>query len=31
LLTISLADMKDKAGIKIHWGNALMAGSFGVK
>jgi len=30
-LTISLADMKGKAGIKIHWGTAVLVGSFGVK
>ena len=30
-LTISLADMKGKAGIKIQWGTALLSGSFGVK
>ncbi|HEX8087771.1 MAG TPA: DUF2911 domain-containing protein [Blastocatellia bacterium] len=30
-LTISLADMKGQAGIKIQWGTALLSGSFGVK
>lgn len=30
-LTISLADMKGKAGIRIQWGTALLSGSFGVK
>jgi hypothetical protein len=30
-LTISLDDMKGKAGIKIQWGTALLSGSFGVK
>lgn len=30
-LTISLADMKGKASIKIQWGTALLSGSFGVK
>lgn len=29
-LSISLADMKGKAGIKIHWGTAVLSGSFGV-
>ncbi|HKP86270.1 MAG TPA: DUF2911 domain-containing protein [Blastocatellia bacterium] len=29
-LTISLADMKGKAGIKIHWGTAVLTGSFDV-
>jgi hypothetical protein len=29
-LTISLDDMKGKAGIKIHWGTALLSGNFGV-
>lgn len=31
LLTISLADMKGKAGVKIQWGNAVLSGSFGVQ
>jgi hypothetical protein len=30
-LTISLADNKGKAGIKIHWGTASLSGSFDVK
>lgn len=30
-LVISLADMKGKAGIKIHWGKAVLSGSFDVK
>lgn len=30
-LTISLADDKGKAGIKIHWGTAALTGSFDVK
>jgi hypothetical protein len=30
-LTISLSDMKGKAGIQIQWGTALLSGSFGVK
>lgn len=30
-LTISLADMKGQAGIRIQWGTALLTGSFGVK
>jgi Protein of unknown function (DUF2911) len=30
-LVISLADMKGKAGIKIHWGTAVLSGSFDVK
>src|SRR6185369_977049 len=29
-LTISLADNKGKAGIKIHWGTVALVGSFGV-
>ena len=29
-LVISLADMKGKAGIKIHWGTAVLSGSFDV-
>jgi hypothetical protein len=29
-LTISLEDMKGKAGIKIHWGSAVLVGSFDV-
>lgn len=29
-LTINLADMKGKAGIKIHWGTAVLIGSFDV-
>ncbi|HKP87240.1 MAG TPA: DUF2911 domain-containing protein [Blastocatellia bacterium] len=29
-LTISLADMKGKAGIKIQWGTALLSGAFDV-
>ena len=31
LLTISLADAKGKAAIKIQWGNAALSGSFDVK
>lgn len=31
LLTISLADAKGKAAIKIEWGNAVLSGSFDVK
>jgi len=30
-LTIALADMKGKANIKVHWGTAVLAGSFDVK
>jgi hypothetical protein len=30
-LTISLADVKGQAGIKIHWGTAVLSGAFGVK
>ncbi|HVG20808.1 MAG TPA: DUF2911 domain-containing protein [Blastocatellia bacterium] len=30
-LTISLADMKGQAGIKIQWGTNLLSGTFGVK
>ena len=30
-LVISLADMKGKAGIKIHWGTAVLSGEFDVK
>lgn len=30
-LTITLADDKGKAAIRIHWGTAALAGSFGVK
>lgn len=31
MLTISLADAKGEGEIKIHWGTALMRGTFGVK
>ncbi len=31
LLTISLAEAKGKAAIKIQWGNAVLSGSFDVK
>jgi hypothetical protein len=30
-LTIALADAKGKANIKVHWGTAVLAGSFDVK
>lgn len=30
-LVISLADTKGKAGIKIHWGTAVLSGAFDVK
>ncbi|MEW6211110.1 MAG: DUF2911 domain-containing protein [Acidobacteriota bacterium] len=31
LLTISLAEAKGKAAIKVQWGNAVLSGSFDVK
>ena len=30
-LTIALADVKGKANIKVHWGTAVLAGSFDVR
>lgn len=30
-LVINLADMNGKAGIKVHWGTAVLSGNFGVK
>ena len=30
-LTIALADVKGKANIKVHWGNAVLVGSLDVK
>jgi len=31
MLNISLVDMKGKAGIRVHWGTALLTGTFDVK
>ncbi|HKQ09020.1 MAG TPA: DUF2911 domain-containing protein [Blastocatellia bacterium] len=31
MLNISLVDMKGKAGIRVHWGTALLVGTFDVK